>query len=158
MKNIDAVYQTNSRGADWVKVKPEYSDQMGENLDLLVLGGWWGKGGRTGKISSLLCGLRVPQDDDGSGETPECVLSHLRYRADRQVQHVCECRVRDELRGLRMDAVSELLRRDNGLTRSTNHKKHWKPFDRARPPPWMKCGPVGVDDKRASTRRPHLLR
>ena len=71
VKNPDAVYQTNSRGADWIKVKPEYSDQMGENLDLLVLGGWWGKGGRTGKISSLLCGLRVPQDDDGSGITPK---------------------------------------------------------------------------------------
>ena len=71
VKNIDSVYQTNARGADWVKVKPEYSDQMGENLDLLVLGGWWGKGGRTGKISSLLCGLRVPQEDDCSGETPE---------------------------------------------------------------------------------------
>lgn len=48
-----------------------YSDQMGENLDLLVMGGWWGKGGRTGKISSLLCGLRVPQEDDGEGRTPE---------------------------------------------------------------------------------------
>jgi ATP-dependent DNA ligase len=46
---------------------------MGENLDLLVLGGWWGKGGRTGKISVLLCGLRVPQEDDGSGETPQWV-------------------------------------------------------------------------------------
>ncbi|KAK4686832.1 DNA ligase 4, partial [Tremellales sp. Uapishka_1] len=70
VKRVDATYSTNSRGADWVKVKPEYSDQMGENLDLLVLGGWWGKGGRTGKISSLLCGLRVPQEDDGTGETP----------------------------------------------------------------------------------------
>jgi DNA ligase-4 len=68
------VYQTNSRGADWVKVKPEYSDQMGENLDLLVLGGWWGKGGRTGKISSLLCGLRDKQEDDGEGERPTWVL------------------------------------------------------------------------------------
>jgi DNA ligase-4 len=42
-----------------------------QNLDLLVLGGWWGKGGRTGKISSLLCGLRVPQEDDGSGDPPQ---------------------------------------------------------------------------------------
>lgn len=69
VKKIDAVYQTNSRGADWVKVKPEYSDQMGENLDLLVLGGWWGKGGRTGKISSLLCGLRDQQHDEGDPPT-----------------------------------------------------------------------------------------
>lgn len=34
------------------------------------VGGWWGKGGRTGKISSLLLGLRVEQEDDGSGSTP----------------------------------------------------------------------------------------
>ncbi|KAL1413255.1 DNA ligase (ATP) [Vanrija albida] len=73
VKRVDSTYQTNSRGADWVKVKPEYADQMGENLDLMVLGGWWGQGGRTGKISSLLCGLRVPQEDDGSGETPAFV-------------------------------------------------------------------------------------
>lgn len=45
-----------------------------QNLDLLVLGGWWGKGGRTGKISSLLCGLRVPQENDGSGERPRYAL------------------------------------------------------------------------------------
>lgn len=71
VKKLECIYQTNSRGADWVKVKPEYSDQMGENLDVLVLGGWWGKGGRTGKISSLLCGLRVSQEDDDSGVTPQ---------------------------------------------------------------------------------------
>ena len=71
VKNIDCTYRTNSRDADWVKVKPEYSDQMGENMDLLVMGGWWGKGGRTGKISSLLCGLRVQQNDEGDGPFPE---------------------------------------------------------------------------------------
>jgi DNA ligase-4 len=50
-----------------------------QNLDLLVLGGWWGKGGRTGKISSLLCGLRVPQEDDGSGDPPQWVpVIHIR--------------------------------------------------------------------------------
>lgn len=65
MKKADSPYVTNSRGADWIKVKPEYADQMGEvcscpcnnantqNLDLLVLGGspllflflWQGDGG-----------------------------------------------------------------------------------------------------------------
>lgn len=81
VKKASSQYVTNSRAADWVKVKPEYADQMGEvsdiqnfhspqTLDLMILGGWWGRGGRTGKISSLLCGLRVPQEDDGSDETP----------------------------------------------------------------------------------------
>lgn len=30
VKKTDVIYQTNSRGYDWIKVKPEYSDQMGE--------------------------------------------------------------------------------------------------------------------------------
>lgn len=30
MKRADSQYVTNSRAADWVKVKPEYADQMGE--------------------------------------------------------------------------------------------------------------------------------
>lgn len=48
----------------------EYADAMGENLDLLVIGGWWGTGKRGGKISSLLLGLRKEQEDDGSGDRP----------------------------------------------------------------------------------------
>jgi DNA ligase-4 len=54
------------------EVGPNFEESANkQNLDLLVLGGWWGKGGRTGKISSLLCGLRVQQEDDGSDESPE---------------------------------------------------------------------------------------
>jgi hypothetical protein len=30
VKRADSAYVTNSRGADWIKVKPEYADQMGE--------------------------------------------------------------------------------------------------------------------------------
>lgn len=34
------------------------------------------------------------------------------------------------------------------LTRRNKHKDHWKPFDRKNPPPWMKVGAIGIDDKR----------
>ena len=34
------------------------------------------------------------------------------------------------------------------LTGSSKHRKHWIPFDRSKPPPWMDMGPVGIDDKR----------
>ncbi|WWD22515.1 hypothetical protein CI109_107008 [Kwoniella shandongensis] len=120
VKRSDCIYQTNSRGADWIKVKPEYSDQMGENLDLLVLGGWWGKGGRTGKISSLLCGLRVQQDDDGSGRIPE-------FTTFASVGS-----------GMSYEDYEWILNK---------HKNHWKTFDRANPPKWLTTGPSGVDDK-----------
>jgi hypothetical protein len=31
------------------------------------------------------------------------------------------------------------------------HGEHWKPFDRLQPPPWLKLGQVGIDDKRESS-------
>jgi hypothetical protein len=34
------------------------------------------------------------------------------------------------------------------LTCRTKHKDHWKPFDRKNPPKFMKCGEIGIDDKR----------
>lgn len=34
VKRADSQYVTNSRAADWVKVKPEYADQMGEVCQL----------------------------------------------------------------------------------------------------------------------------
>ncbi|WVR03601.1 hypothetical protein IAU60_000593 [Kwoniella sp. DSM 27419] len=120
VKRADCVYQTNSRGADWIKVKPEYSDQMGENLDLLVLGGWWGKGGRTGKISSLLCGLRIKQDDDGEGGKPEFTT---------------------------FASVGSGMSYEDYEWMMSKHRQHWKPFDRSSPPPWMQLGVTGLDDK-----------
>ncbi|WVW81787.1 hypothetical protein I302_103784 [Kwoniella bestiolae CBS 10118] len=120
VKKADAIYQTNFRGADWIKVKPEYSDQMGENLDLLVLGGWWGKGGRTGKISSLLCGLRVQQDDDGTVQKPEFTTF---------------CSVGS---GMSYEDYEWILNK---------HKNHWKNFDRTNPPSWIQLGQMGLDDK-----------
>ncbi|KAL7418712.1 DNA ligase (ATP) [Cryptotrichosporon argae] len=120
VKRIDSVYQTNARGADWVKVKPEYSDQMGENLDLLVLGGWWGKGGRTGKISSLLCGLRVTSDDDGSGARP--IFTTFASVGS----------------GMSYEDYEWILKK---------HKDHWTPFDKNNPPDWMQLGATGNDDK-----------
>ncbi|WWC58136.1 uncharacterized protein I303_100671 [Kwoniella dejecticola CBS 10117] len=120
VKKSDAIYQTNSRGADWIKVKPEYSDQMGENLDVLVIGGWWGKGGRTGKISSLLCGLRVQQDDEGTVQSPEFTTF---------------CSVGS---GMSYEDYEWMMNK---------HKHHWKTFDRSRPPSWLQLGTTGLEDK-----------
>lgn len=141
-----------------MRLKPEdsnqarYSDQMGEKLDLLVMGGWWGKGGRTGKISSLLCGLRVPQDDDGTGETPtwvDYVPSESDAEWTMQFRDVRQDWVRDELLRLRMDIVSEYGELKYAEYLRNKHKDHWKPFVRVKPPPWMQLGPTGTDDKRA---------
>jgi len=59
LKNPRSMYQLNSRNNDWMKVKPEYMTEFGENLDCLIIGGYYGSGHRGGRLSSFLCGLRV---------------------------------------------------------------------------------------------------
>lgn len=67
IKNPDSAYRLNSRNNDWVKVKPEYISNLGENLDLLIIGGYYGNGSRAGGLSSFLCGVRyslLEQEDE----------------------------------------------------------------------------------------------
>ncbi|RKP30746.1 ATP-dependent DNA ligase [Metschnikowia bicuspidata] len=58
VKSLLLNYRVYSRDSTWVKVKPEYLENFGENLDLVVIG-------KVGKIkTSYMCGLR---DDDNEG-------------------------------------------------------------------------------------------
>jgi DNA ligase-4 len=38
LKNPRSMYRLNSRNDDWMKVKPEYMSEFGENLDCLIIG------------------------------------------------------------------------------------------------------------------------
>lgn len=68
MKHPDGEYVLNGRNKDWIKVKPEYMDNMGETADVIVLGGEYGRGKRGGGVASLLVGVlddREPVGRDG---------------------------------------------------------------------------------------------
>ena len=67
LKNPDSIYRLNSRNDDWMKVKPEYMDEFGENLDCVIIGGYYGSGHRGGRLSSFLCGLRVNENSIKAG-------------------------------------------------------------------------------------------
>ncbi|GAA5965465.1 hypothetical protein JCM3765_003291 [Sporobolomyces pararoseus] len=56
-------YLLGSRDPAWIKVKPEYMDALGETIDAVVIGGYWGEGRRGGVLSSFLVGLREEQPD-----------------------------------------------------------------------------------------------
>ena len=68
LKNPNSIYRLNSRNDDWMKVKPEYMDEYGENLDCVIIGGYYGSGHRGGRLSSFLCGLRVNENDIKAGK------------------------------------------------------------------------------------------
>ena len=54
LKVLEAPYRAGARGSNWLKLKREYRNELGDSLDLVVIGAFFGKGRRTGKYGTLL--------------------------------------------------------------------------------------------------------
>lgn len=61
-------YVLNGRNMNWIKVKPEYLDNMGETVDVLVVAGAYGSGKRGGGVSSLICAVYDDRREDDGDE------------------------------------------------------------------------------------------
>lgn len=57
VKDPMSIYKPDKRGEGWLKIKPEYVDGLMDELDLLIVGGYWGKGRRSGMMSHFLCAV-----------------------------------------------------------------------------------------------------
>ncbi len=91
----DSVYQAGVRGWNWIKWKKEYVSDMIDTFDLVVVGGYTGKGKRHGVYGALLCASYDPEKDVfetvcklGTGLTDE-VLEEIpkklkKYELDRK--------------------------------------------------------------------------
>ncbi|KAI0741954.1 ATP dependent DNA ligase domain-containing protein [Daedaleopsis nitida] len=84
LKHPSAGYVLNGRNKDWIKVKPEYMDNMGETMDVLVrTGGNYGTGRRSGGVSTLICAVlddrRANDDEDPKYSTFVRIGSGLSY-------------------------------------------------------------------------------
>jgi len=64
LKMLDKPYQAGSRGSHWLKLKREYQNELGDSLDLVVIGGYFGKGRRTGNYGTLLLATYDEDDDE----------------------------------------------------------------------------------------------
>tara|TARA_B110000014_G_scaffold150682_1_gene105187 strand:- start:1599 stop:3311 length:1713 start_codon:yes stop_codon:yes gene_type:complete len=78
LKVLDANYRAGSRGSNWLKLKREYQNELGDSLDLVVVGAFFGRGRRTGKYGTLLLSTYNSEDDSfptickvGTGFTDE---------------------------------------------------------------------------------------
>ncbi|KAM6945810.1 DNA ligase 4 [Aplochiton taeniatus] len=111
VKDPSSLYKPDKRGEGWLKIKPEYVDGLMDQLDLLVVGGYWGKGRRGGMMSHFLCGVA---ETPPPGEKPS-------------VFHTL-CRVGS---GYTMKELYDL-----GLKLA----KHWKVYRKNDPPASILCG------------------
>eukprot|EP00066_Takifugu_rubripes_P003714 XP_003966508.1 PREDICTED: DNA ligase 4 [Takifugu rubripes] len=110
VKDPSSIYKPDKRGEGWLKIKPEYVDGLMDELDLLIVGGYWGKGRRGGMMSHFLCAVaEAPKP----GEKPS-------------VFHTL-CRIGS---GYTMKELYEL-----GLKLA----KHWKVFRKSDPPASILC-------------------
>lgn len=63
LKALDAPYRAGARGSNWLKLKREYRNELGDSLDLVVIGAFFGKGRRTGKYGTLLLATYNQEND-----------------------------------------------------------------------------------------------
>ncbi|XP_008581572.1 PREDICTED: DNA ligase 4 isoform X2 [Galeopterus variegatus] len=111
IKHPLSIYKPDKRGEGWLKIKPEYVNGLMDELDILIVGGYWGKGLRGGLMSHFLCAVA---EKPPSGEKPS-------------VFHTL-CRVGS---GYTMKELYDL-----GLKLAN----HWKPFHKKAPPSNILCG------------------
>ena len=63
LKVLNSPYRAGSRGNNWLKLKREYQNELGDSLDLVVVGAFFGRGRRTGKYGTLLLSSYDPESD-----------------------------------------------------------------------------------------------
>ncbi|XP_005884535.2 PREDICTED: DNA ligase 4 [Myotis brandtii] len=105
IKHPLSIYKPDKRGEGWLKIKPEYVNGLMDELDIIIVGGYWGKGARGGMMSHFLCAVA---EKHASGEKPS-------------VFHTL-CRIGS---GYTMKELYDL-----GLKLA----KHWKSFHKKAPP------------------------
>ncbi|KAJ3026431.1 UNVERIFIED_CONTAM: DNA ligase (ATP) [Siphonaria sp. JEL0065] len=107
IKNPDSSYLLNDRGGQWLKVKPDYIDSLGDDLDLVLVGGFYGTGRRGGKLSHFMCAVL----DDSSSPSDRKYITFCKFGS-----------------GYTLSQIEEIAHENSG---------HWQSYDHTHPPPWF---------------------
>ncbi|MHB8601771.1 MAG: ATP-dependent DNA ligase [Nitrosotalea sp.] len=90
LKQLDSPYRAGARANNWLKLKREYRNELGDSLDLVVVGAFYGRGRRTGRYGALLLSAYDDKTDTfpsickvGTGFTDESLDQFYQILADK---------------------------------------------------------------------------
>merc|ERR1712151_1323702 len=60
----NAAYMPSKRSLNWLKLKKDYIDGMGDSLDVVPIGAFYGKGKRHGACGAFLLAIYTAEDEE----------------------------------------------------------------------------------------------